>query len=165
MEYFYKLAGELNEKYLKEMNLSMKIKRARNEFLKERGLLNDGMEYYDFTLVPNLTWSQLRALNAPKDELKMDGTPRKNSATMKKFNKEYKEHLESKGISTNKNDDPENFLRWGFFDLMIDRPMRFSHSRFCANGTVYYKGNSKLKESDEIIKITGSEFYTAYENK
>lgn len=164
-DYFYKFKDTLNEKLLKYLKLEEKVNDVRDNFLENKGLLEHGMSYYKFVFEPMLTYEQVRKLDIPKSELKKNGEPRKDSKTMKAFNKEYQDELVKNNLNLRKN--PKEEIRWTIHNLfeMNGTSFRFSYAYFSRKETVYLKSNAPLKEHKNVIAIRGSELYQAFENE
>ena len=161
MTYFYKLKGNLNNEFLELEKGKSKLSIFRNKFLKSKGLLEEGMSYYQFYDKIKLTDSQTEKLDIPKKELKQDGTPRKNSKTMKDLQKEYINYLKSNDVDLSLD---YNSLGFMYMDLIGVFGTRISYQHFNHNDTVYFSSSEKVQNNNkDIIEINGSEFYKVLE--
>ena len=161
MAYFYKLKGDLNNEFLELEKGKSKLSIFRNKFLKNKGLLEEGMSYYQFYDKIKLTADQVEKLDIPDKELKQDGTPRKNSKTMKDLQKEYTKYLKDNDVDLSLD---YNRLGFMYMDLIGVFGIRISYQHFNHNDTVYFSSSEKLeKDNKDIIEINGSEYYKVLE--
>lgn len=161
MNNFYKFKGKLNEKMVKAYHEVKKVKKLRNQFMKDKGLFKNGINFYDFTTIPRLTPQQIQLLNIPEKELKTDGMPRKGSKTYKAFVDEYQQMLKDNNVLLD--DSAYMTIRFRLHDLMENPFGEVSYQHFVRDDIFYCGSNRTLKEHEDVIKIKGSEYHKALE--